>query len=323
MEILTGVVIDNNDPLKIGRVKLKIFGETEKSNDVPWSEVMQSASIGLVGGIGLSSVLKVGAWVYVVKLEDEETRYLVIGVCVGIQGQSEDITYGIKGISDFAQLCTNGATLQNKAQTDNTATSKGYLFKYTNTVNPGSYLNSTVLRTEKGIMIELNDSSEMIKITHPSGSTIVMNSDGSVSLTTLNDLNFTVKGDMNVNVKGNYNVNVDGNIRSKIAGDEVTSIDGNINTTVYGSATYKVNKDLKQITPSKLSIYANNGTDLTTSNVDWNVDSKINMKTDTIKINSEHGMITYADIITERGIDLDNHVHGGVDTGVGFTKIPE
>ena len=67
-KIYRGVVVDNKDPEKYGRVRVKLFGlnENEAIDNLPWAEVVQPNGFGLIGGVGLSAVLKQGTWVFVV-----------------------------------------------------------------------------------------------------------------------------------------------------------------------------------------------------------------------------------------------------------------
>ena len=70
--LLRGVVEDNNDPLKIGRVRVRIFGvhsdkneksgakfEFVKTSELPWAEVMGSTGFGI--GISLGITIRAGA----------------------------------------------------------------------------------------------------------------------------------------------------------------------------------------------------------------------------------------------------------------------
>lgn len=96
MQLLRGVIEDNNDPEKIGRVKVRIFTiHTEKNENsgedfsfvskehLPWAEVAGSTAFGLVGGIGLSSVLKQGTWVWVGLEQNDPNKPIVLGTING------------------------------------------------------------------------------------------------------------------------------------------------------------------------------------------------------------------------------------------------
>lgn len=96
MKLYRGVVEDNNHPDKNGMVKVRIFGVHTKKNEnsgeafefistaqLPWAEVIRGTEFGLVGGLGLSSVLKQGTWVLVILENDDQNKPIVIGVISG------------------------------------------------------------------------------------------------------------------------------------------------------------------------------------------------------------------------------------------------
>ena len=72
-----GVVEDNmNDPLKLGRVRVRAFGvhspfiDQVPTDDLPWATIMVSATEGGISGIGRSpNGIQQGAWVFGLFLE--------------------------------------------------------------------------------------------------------------------------------------------------------------------------------------------------------------------------------------------------------------
>ena len=64
-----GVVEDRHDPKKLGRVRVRWLGlhteDKEKilTKDLPWSEVMQSASDSPQAGVGTNATITEGTWV--------------------------------------------------------------------------------------------------------------------------------------------------------------------------------------------------------------------------------------------------------------------
>jgi hypothetical protein len=101
LKIFRGVVEDNDDPLKICRVKVRILGihtennensteefEFIKTSDLPWLEVAGNVQMGLIGGIGISSVLKKGTWVWVILEQGDPNKGIVIGSIIGINSES-------------------------------------------------------------------------------------------------------------------------------------------------------------------------------------------------------------------------------------------
>jgi len=101
IKMFRGVVEDNVDPEKIGRVQVRIFGihtpnnenagesfEFIKTADLPWSEVAGGTGMGLVGGVGLSSVLRKGTTVWVLLEHGDPNKAVVIGTVTGINSES-------------------------------------------------------------------------------------------------------------------------------------------------------------------------------------------------------------------------------------------
>lgn len=322
MDILYGVVVNNNDPSRTGKVKIKICGEHDETSDIetlPWAEVMQSASNGLIGGIGFSNVLKNGTWVYAVKLGNLDNRYLVIGTCTGIVGEEtikgfEDPNkqYPLsqtKGLSDFGHCSITDESLNNKALNDTTTTSNGTSFKYENTVTSDKYTEMSVFRTASGMMVELDDSESRMKITHPSGTTVTLNPDGTVNITSLKDMNVNVKGNANWNVKGDWNLNVDGKSTTKIKGDCNVCLDGEYKEVTLGNKRYQVSGNTSYVC---------------NSSVDWTVDNSVQWDiSNNINFTSDSGLIKGPNSITKKGVNLDKHVHGGVDRGRSDTNRAE
>jgi len=93
-----GVVEDNNDPLKLGRLRVRIFGWHSgslkdvdgepgvKTEDLPWAQVMQPVNSGPNSGIGgpVTGIVQ-GTWVMGMFLDGEIAREpLVMGSLAGI-----------------------------------------------------------------------------------------------------------------------------------------------------------------------------------------------------------------------------------------------
>jgi hypothetical protein len=62
-----GSVLDTNDPLKLGRIKVNVFGlfDTIAAANLPWAVPMQPVGSGAGAGYGIFSVPEVGSTVFV------------------------------------------------------------------------------------------------------------------------------------------------------------------------------------------------------------------------------------------------------------------
>ena len=118
------------------------------------------------------------------------------------------------------------------------------------------YPHNTIWETPGGHIIEMDDTlgNERMMIRHHSGAGIEIKPDGTVYLSSINDMlvstgndahvvvegnaHMTYQGSLNVDVAGDYNMNVGGNLNQVISGDIVQQVDGGKRTTIeknYGN----------------------------------------------------------------------------------------
>lgn len=81
-------VEDNNDPKQLGRVRVRIYGihsegSTVSNSDLPWAEVAGGTDFGLVDGVGITSILRVGTMVWVFLNNDDSNFPVVFAVVKG------------------------------------------------------------------------------------------------------------------------------------------------------------------------------------------------------------------------------------------------
>ena len=289
MKIYRAVVVDNNDPSKTGKVQIKILGNHENTDNqktLPWAEVMLPAP-GLIGGIGFSSVIKNGTWVYCIREDESLDKYIILGVCVGVT-EDEEIEgfkdpngkYPLpetKGLSDFGHCSITTDSLHNGAENEETETSKGVGFKYTNTVSPSKYLDSSILRTSSGIMIELDDADEKIKITHPSGSTIEMLADGRIITVAQNEVILNCKNNVTWNILGDWNMNVDGNVKWNILGEWKSCVEKQVTFACHQNVKWGVDKSVSWLVNNSVNWEVKNDVDWKVYNsVSWDILNSVN-----------------------------------------------
>lgn len=226
MKIYSGVVTNNDDPRREGQVQVRI---NEKDANTPkdqhtWCRVMGSNAFGLVGNVGISSVLKNGTHVYCIFDDDDRNKQCyVIGTVIGISNPSSDTKdtngthpEGDQGMPDIHPLMQG---------------------------DYDSYSKTQIISTESGHMIRMCDiqGSEQIDIFHTSGSCISMLADGSIRINAKKDLLIDVGGEMKTNVQGDKGTEVQGTHNFLVKGTENYAVGGQCNCTVTGKET-KQNK---------------------------------------------------------------------------------
>lgn len=94
-----GIVIDNNDPLKLGRVKVRVFPLMDeiKDEDLPWAEACFS---------GIIMVPQVNNWVWVMFQEGDVHRPVWLGWSMPF-GLSESINYVHGSLYEEYDKCEN------------------------------------------------------------------------------------------------------------------------------------------------------------------------------------------------------------------------
>ena len=197
-----GVVEDNNDPDKLLRVKVRIFGlhvetksgdfEAISTDNLPWAEVMGSTSFGLVSGIGVSSVLRQGTWVWVILENNDPNKPIVIGTITGKNSNVADTSKGFNdpdGVYPSSEYSSRSDI--NKDMDSNypdiavLETQSGHKITFDDKENA----SKIIVESSSGHKIELDDTNgaEKVVITHKLGSNISLNKDGSLTIGSANE----------------------------------------------------------------------------------------------------------------------------------------
>lgn len=273
-----GVVEDNADPLKLGRVRVRIFGVHPISTSqvptsaLPWATV-DSPTIfgGLHQGVGISSILHQGTWVRLFfETQDDLEVYekpVVFSVIPGIV-TSKDTGLGFGdpsgtyptavGVADVSGLLTGGTrpgTVYPEAEEPPT---------------PSTYGGNYMFSTSSGHMFEMDDSpgSARLCLFHKSGSYIEIKDAGNLIEKIINDKlqiilgNYTsfIDGNSTNKVKGNVDTTILGNDNIDITGNNTMSITGNNTTSITGDDTISVTGN------SKINVTGNNTVDVAGNN---------------------------------------------------------
>lgn len=268
-----GVVEDRkNDPLKLGRVKVRILGyHTPVKSDIdtthlPWAVVSMPVTSAAVSGVGASpSGLVEGSHVWGFFRDGHDaTDPVVCGVFPGIPVESANTHSGFNdpngvypkadliGESDVNRLArgnteNTAVSRQNENRTTGVSTSGGASWDEPESAYAAQYPNNHVTETESGHVIQMDDTTdnERISVHHKSGTYTETRPDGTQVTKVVGDnyqltagSNFVhIAGVCNITISGNANVLVEGNSQMVTKGNHTHSVEGNMTTEVGGNCT--------------------------------------------------------------------------------------
>lgn len=211
----TGVVEDTNDISNLGRVKVRCFGYhtadigTLPTADLPWATVMGPTTSAGVQGIGTTHRLLSGSWVVGFFRDGPSAQDpLIMG---SLASQTATLpTAGSGFTGDYPS--ETGLDMPSPARDKSTSTQ--------------------VISTPSGHTIELDDTTgvEQIVVTHMSGSTLTMHTDGAITIDSFND---TILLDGNTVVIGT--IEATDEITAKYEGDASVTLTGHTHIEVPGT----------------------------------------------------------------------------------------
>lgn len=244
-----GTVVDTADPLKLGRVKVRIFNEHANdlgADELDWASVMTPTTGAALQGAGDSPSLYVGSSVMGFYIDGAEKQLTMITGSFPSIPNNENARHGVSALA-------RGESQLQKQQ---------FGFEPENPYRAEYPFNRTIT-TRSGHAIELDDTpgQERVHIFHKSGSYIEMHSDGTTVLKSerdayevvVNNKSISIGGDVlmrvvgncTAQIDGNMTTNVKGNLVTNVVGDEVHNISGNLLTNVSGDASFNVAGRLK------------------------------------------------------------------------------
>lgn len=276
------VVEDNNNSEKNGKVRVRIFGihteknensgeefEFVKTSELPWAEVMGGTNFGLVSGIGTSSILRQGTWVWVILENDDPNKPIIIGTIPGKNSVSSvgkysggdgfydpDEEYPIPDrasevdINRLARGETSGtihedinSSLDTVSQSDATSGADVSQTEPSSTNNASIYPDVNILETHSGHVIEFDDTSgnERIRLYHRTGSYIEIKPDGSIVQKSVGASNHYIHvADVNEHIAGAVKKYLESNLEEIIGGNLLQNVKGNLKLNVEGNLTWNV-----------------------------------------------------------------------------------
>ena len=284
MGVEYGIVEDINDPLKLGRVKVRVYGAHTLSDgsgkyniptsDLGWSNVVLPTNTPAINGLGHSVNLIARTYykdgdllpeVFIDRFGHEQYDVTTESVpAIGDEKQTGSLVCG--AFVDSAQqefLVTGTLPTKSHGKEDNNDRLRGATgvesLDVTGTYEPDSayapeYPYNNVYETESGHVKEYDDTPgiERIMERHKSGTQYEIQPDGTKVEKIVRD-NYTlvigndtleVKGNVKIFVSGDANIAVTKNLTAQVGQDMTTVVNGNAYTTVDGNADLLVKGDI-------------------------------------------------------------------------------
>ena len=217
-----GNVISLNDPLKVGRIQVRIHGiHSEDLVDIPdeklpWAQVVAPITEGGTNGLHNALGVQPGALVFGLFLDGQHSQLpLIFGSLPKLESKAE-----VSSLSNEAQNTDYNdvkLTTIHDSKTPDSVTGEP------TSPYAAEYPNNKVTRTTSGHAIEIDDTpgATRIHIYHQSGTFVEMHHNGDVVTHTANGYK-TVTGNEKIHVTKDMEITADGNIN-------ITSTKGNIN----------------------------------------------------------------------------------------------
>lgn len=227
-----GVVEDRNDPLKLGRVRVRIYNVHSLNTSVlptdslPWATILMPPFSASNNQVGLSPTgLTVGSTVVGFFMDGLDNNFpVVFGTFHGIP----DINNNLHDVPEQARE-VNNLTKDFDAREPASAYNSKYPF-------------NKVFKTERGHIIEIDDTpdNERIHVYHKSGTYTEINKEGR-KVDKVVDKHFEIIfKDQTIHIRGKQDILIDGNQTVNIKGQQDVVIDGNQTVNAKGNQTVTV-----------------------------------------------------------------------------------
>ena len=259
-----GVIEDRNDPVKLGRLRVRCFGwHTEDKGEIPtdklpWALPMNSVNSAQTNNIGISPTgLVEGAWVIGFFLDgDRAQEPVVMGTLATIPSELANTQEGFYDPNgkypevidepDVNRLSRNDIdkphdvlASKESGRTKNVTMANGGVWSEPTSAYNATYPYNHVKETESGHIKEFDDTAdnERIHEYHKSGTFYEVQPDGTKVTRVVGENYMIVAKGNDVNIKGNCNLTIDQNCTTYIKGDWDILVGGNKRETVQGTVT--------------------------------------------------------------------------------------
>lgn len=302
-----GVVEDRNDPLFLGRCKVRIFGyhTHEKSvlptTDLPWAMPMQPITSAAVSGIGRTPTGPVeGTWVVGFFADGDDCQQpIMMGTFAGIPFsdfynnsspqdgfRDPNNKYPLKTTidePDTNRLARNQNTtetiVQDKKDNRERAIDGPFGQSWNQPPIPyaAKYPFNHVTQSESGHIIEIDDTpdAERLHVYHKKGSFVEMDPTGSMVRRIVGDDYQIIDNNGYIQIKGKANVTVEGTANIYVKNNCNIEVNGDTKMFSHGNLELKAGKNLVLAAKDKVRIHSDESVDVTSK-------KGINVKAETL-----------------------------------------
>ena len=265
-----GVVEDRNDPLKLGRVRVRCYyWHTDDkgklpTDGLPWAQVVTPITNPAMGDVGQSPTgLVEGTWVFGFFMDGQlGQKPMVLGSIPGIPFERGEPNVGFNdpngvypqrvGEPDVNRLARNQtdypqslSSTKDSSRTTGVATASVNSWDEPTSAYNAEYPKNHVYQSESGHIREIDDTpnNERIHEYHKSGTFFEIDKDGNKVTRVVGDNYEVVAGSDFINIKGDANLTVNGALNIKAESMNV-DIAGNVTETIGGNQTTQISGNL-------------------------------------------------------------------------------
>ena len=260
-----GIVRDVSDPTESGRVRIQVYPmfESVAEDVLPWA-IPADSTFGGSANVGNIAVPIVGSHVFCF-FENGDFRYPVyFASAPSIENDSPDVpTLSRKDDGTVAAI--------NASRSQGVSDAFGGTWDEPASAYATEYPKNKVFRSEKGIVIEIDDTTDNVRfhVYHPSGTRTEVDDSGNVTEHISATKTTVIVNDNNIEVKGNQNTTVGNDQGVKVGNDGKVDIGNNYDVVVGANCTFNVATSTTLTCPNN-TINGNvqiNGTLGTTGNI--------------------------------------------------------
>ena len=295
-----GVVEDNNDPLKAGRIKVRCLEwHSEDKNlvptdDLPWAQVMMPVNSSSNSGVGQSPTgIQNGSWVVGFFLDGKHgQRPMVMGTIPGIPMSESNPKLGFNDPDgtyptlpqqpDTNRLARNDEkeeykhpnvkTKDESKKTGVKIANKGTTWDEPSSAYSAEYPKNDVYEGSGGVIREYDNTpgNERIHHYHPSGSFSEYNSAGNHHQRIVGDNFQIILGKDSIYVKGDANLTVDGNCHTFIKGNWDVYVEGYKKEIIGENYTQQIGKASEITAAQDINMKSGGNMDFLGARIDLN-----------------------------------------------------